>query len=235
MWRTIRRGETWHGEVCNRNKAGDIYWVDTTVVPVQGPDGKILRYVSTRYDITDRKRSELELERLALTDGLTGLANRTRLLSMLKELLATEDGCGLIALIDLDHFKSINDGYGHLVGDEVLKEVVVQIKKCIRQTDICFRYGGEEFVLLMPGALPGKARAKAEWLRQRYSEVAAQAFPEMGVLTLSVGISEAPANRVSFEQLYLAADKALYQAKENGRNCCEEGGIQPLPEVVSER
>ncbi|MDE4276803.1 EAL domain-containing protein [Phaeobacter gallaeciensis] len=218
MWRTIRRGETWHGEVCNRNKAGDIYWVDTTVVPVQGPDGKILRYVSTRYDITDRKRSELELERLALTDGLTGLANRTRFLSMLKELLATEDGCGLIALIDLDHFKVLNDSKGHFIGDLLLKETASRMKEFVGKYGTVARLGGDEFgAIIHCDAVARAPKAFIDTMHKKLSEpTSLEGAPY--VPSFSLGVAQYPQDGASAEMLLTNADIALYDAKRNGRD-----------------
>ncbi|WP_458576398.1 GGDEF domain-containing protein [Aliamphritea spongicola] len=226
-------------------------------IPLRNEAGEIDSYIGLSTDITEQKRLEHQvrsyndalqtkikevtdlkdtLEYQATHDVLTGLFNR-RMLETLSEKIFVPDNPQLVGMLmlDLDHFKRVNDEFGHKTGDDVICLLAQLMSDECRSSDVICRYGGEEFVLLMPGTQAGKARAKAEWLRKRYCEVAGQIFPDMGTLTLSVGFAEAPANNVSFEQLYLVVDKALYQAKENGRNRCEEGQLQSLTETVAEQ
>lgn len=231
-----------------------VYYYWTVKIPLQNEAGEIDSYIGLSTDITEQKRLENQirsyndalqtkikevtdlkdnLEYQATHDVLTGLFNR-RMLETLSEQIFVPENTQLVGMLmlDLDRFKRVNDEFGHKKGDDVIRLLAQLMTEECRSSDVICRYGGEEFILLMPGALPGKALSKAEWLRKRYKQVAKEEFPFMGELTLSVGVSEAPANKVSFEQLYLAADKALYKAKENGRNCCAEGTIHPLPEVI---
>lgn len=163
------------------------------------------------------------IERMAITDGLTGLFNhryfQERLSSEFSRLGRLSMDLSIL-LIDIDYFKKINDTYGHPVGDEVLKAVAATIRKTIRDIDIPARYGGEEFALLLPGTDSDGAVKMAE--RLRYS-ILKQRFPfEKGeiTVTVSIGISTAPADAKTKEELIKKADDALYQAKGKGRNRC---------------
>jgi len=156
----------------------------------------------------------------AFKDPLTGAGNRIALNdNLIREMeLSKRFGYDLsVLMMDLDHFKSINDGYGHLIGDEVLKAVVSQIKDCIRQTDICFRYGGEEFVVLLNNANIANARLIAERIRMTVSDLCIPTDKGLLQVTLSTGLAMLKDNDSS-NDLLNRADNALYQAKQSGRN-----------------
>ncbi|MFT5594230.1 MAG: diguanylate cyclase (GGDEF)-like protein [Oceanicoccus sp.] len=156
----------------------------------------------------------------AFKDPLTGAGNRIALDdNLIREIeLSKRLKYDLsVLMIDLDHFKSINDGYGHLVGDEVLKAVVKQIKQCIRQTDICFRYGGEEFVVLLNNANIANARLIAERIRMTVSDLCISTDKGLLQATLSTGLAMLKEDDTS-HCLLNRADTALYQAKQSGRN-----------------
>ncbi|MFN4352197.1 MAG: diguanylate cyclase [Hylemonella sp.] len=160
-----------------------------------------------------------ELERLATIDALTGLNNRRRFDSRLLEsqqlLKRSGRGFGLI-LIDADHFKQINDGHGHQVGDEVLRQLGRLLSQCTRITDFVARYGGEEFVVLLPDLQnEEEGMAVAEKIRRA---VADASFPVVGHLTVSLGLSCARAADAAAAEVVERADKALYTAKQLGRN-----------------
>lgn len=160
-----------------------------------------------------------ELERLATVDGLTGLNNRRRFDARLQESyqLLRRTGRGFcLLLVDADHFKQINDQHGHPTGDEVLRQLARKLTQCTRITDFVARYGGEEFAVLLPDvAAPQEGLAVAEKIR---AAVAAATFPGVGRATVSVGLSCARAEDGSTAEVLARADKALYQAKEQGRN-----------------
>lgn len=158
--------------------------------------------------------------RMAITDGLTNLANRKQLDAVLAEEVprAQRQGRHLsLLMIDIDHFKSINDNYGHLTGDSVLRGVAAALQKRIRPSDKLARYGGEEFCLVLPETSLSAAVRIAEDLR---SLVASQVFMAEGQelrVTVSIGAAQlAPVMTVT--QLYAAADEMLYKAKNAGRN-----------------
>jgi len=123
-------------------------------------------------------------------------------------------------MIDADHFKDVNDSYGHAIGDQVLIGIVIRLKKCLRDSDILARYGGEEFVILMPGADINTASVVAERLRE---EVKKTPIPTSRVslpITISIGVSVLIENvDLTIDDLVNRADQAMYEAKHSGRDC----------------
>ena len=164
------------------------------------------------------------LEQLAQTDALTQLLNRRALTARIAaEMMRAQryDATLALLMIDLDHFKQINDRYGHLVGDEVLRDLGTILRDAVRTIDAAARYGGADFVVLLPETDDAGAEAFAERLRARVAEhpFARQARPEPLRLTASIGLTVYPAARVeSVEDLLARADAALYRAKADGRN-----------------
>jgi diguanylate cyclase (GGDEF)-like protein len=162
------------------------------------------------------------LQRNALTDGLTGVANRRAFdVALVRELaLADRTGAALaVIILDLDKFKTLNDTYGHLAGDDVLRGVGAALRTCVRQGDLVARYGGEEFVLLLPGAAVDDAVATARRVREVLRGVEGPR-----VITASLGIASWPAHGASGPELLAAADSALYEAKEGGRDQARVAG-----------
>lgn len=160
-----------------------------------------------------------QLEELASTDELTGLYNRRYFLQWAeRELSRLRPGhqCGLV-LIDLDHFKRINDVHGHAAGDRVLQTFARVARSCLRDGDVLARYGGEEFVLLLPNTTADQLWGCAERLRLAFAENAQQESP--APLGLSAGLTMLSAGD-DLEAALQCADEALYRAKEKGRNCC---------------
>jgi diguanylate cyclase (GGDEF)-like protein len=162
--------------------------------------------------------SDREHRRVAVLDPLTGLLNRAALLARFEELeqLAGHGEHASLGMLvaDLDHFKRINDGYGHPAGDAVLKDVAYAMRKVLRAYDLVYRVGGEEFVVLLPGADLQRTMEVGERLR---AAVADQTTGEIAV-TMSLGAAAACGGGVRFAELYSAADAALYTAKRGGRN-----------------
>jgi diguanylate cyclase (GGDEF)-like protein/PAS domain S-box-containing protein len=155
----------------------------------------------------------------ALTDPLTGVMNRWAVLARLKEEEARADREGTylgIGVIDVDHFKKVNDHYGHMAGDKVLKIITARISRSIRPYDLVGRFGGEEFLVVLPGADENGARVVLERLRRAVSDSPAKADGHLIPVTLSAG--GASGRGVSTDELIRAADQALYRAKRNGRN-----------------
>ncbi len=164
------------------------------------------------------RQSSFEHQTAAVVDQLTGMLNRTALASRTHELAhqstLTGEPVGVIVL-DIDHFKEINDRHGHQKGDEVLQDLASRLRKELRAFDLAYRLGGEEFVILMPGATPADAGSLARLL---HASVRAQ--PLAGVpATISVGVATSPAGRpFDFDEVFFAADAALYEAKGAGRD-----------------
>jgi len=162
-----------------------------------------------------------KFQTLATTDELTGLANRRRFFEDLDREIARCKRYGspaALLMIDIDHFKSVNDAHGHQAGDAVLKGVATALSETLRRTDVAARYGGEEFAVLLPETPLPQAADVAERVRQR---VAAQPFQSPAgplAVTISVGAAVAGDSKCDVESLVRSADEALYRAKSGGRN-----------------
>jgi diguanylate cyclase (GGDEF)-like protein/PAS domain S-box-containing protein len=196
-------------------------WLNSAVA--QDGQGQPLYLISHAVDVTERRKEQAELERLALTDTLTGLANRTLLNDRLDQALARlqrDSTCAALLLLDIDRFKLVNDSLGHQVGDALLVEVASRIEAVTRADATVARLGGDEFVVLTEGMRsPAEAHAVAirllDVLRQPYT---LSPTAESIVATVSIGISIAASPDRSPTDLYREADLALYRAKDAGRD-----------------
>lgn len=227
LWKTITSGLIWHGEILNMAKDGSSYWVNATISPTYDYYGKPTGYMAVRENITDRKRAEL----LSITDEMTGLYNRRHFnnkIDILWRLAARHQKVLALVMLDVDCFKAYNDLFGHKAGDDALKAVAKVIQNAIgRSTDAAFRLGGEEMALLVMME-QDDAVTIAQYIQDSLTALAIQ-HPinnaNGGVLTVSIGICFLDGRqchsctRPQSDLLYQLADKALYQAKEQGRNC----------------
>ena len=153
-----------------------------------------------------------------MTDQLTGLHNRRYFddhFEIEKQKVERYGNALCLIMIDIDHFKSINDQYGHPIGDKVLKEFSLLLRKNIRSSDILSRWGGEEFIILLPGTSIDNSFIIAEKIRK---SIADRQFDKIGKLTASFGVSVVDASCASNREAIHRADKALYRAKKQGRN-----------------
>ncbi|PTR30727.1 diguanylate cyclase (GGDEF)-like protein [Luteibacter sp. OK325] len=179
------------------------------------------------------RRSQMRFMKLARRDGLTGICNREHFVEQADRVLAygARSDRGLcVILFDLDHFKNVNDTYGHAVGDEVLKRAVDVCHRALHACDVFGRLGGEEFAILLPDCSPAQARARAEQLRLSISATSAtQARPELAV-TASFGVSSTLQCGFELHRLLVVADAALYRAKRAGRNCVFMGDTGDIPD-----
>jgi diguanylate cyclase (GGDEF)-like protein len=179
----------------------------------------ILAFIALWAYVT--KRSQLHFKRLSQLDGLTGICNRPHFIAQTERTLdhnreSARDVC--VILFDLDHFKAINDKFGHATGDFVLKRAVEACSVHLRESDIFARVGGEEFAILLPGCKVDTARLRAEQLRATI--MATNLYPDLATATVSASFGVAASSRSGYElrQLMAHADAALYQAKHAGRN-----------------
>lgn len=212
LWETIEKGETYTHDIENRNFNGGTNWYRVTVTPDIGPDG-IVGYVAFYNNIDDQIRFEHD----ANTDFLTGLNNRAKFeKTLVREIARTiryQSPLSVI-LIDIDHFKHVNDDYGHVIGDAVLKEFAHILSLNIRESDTLARWGGEEFVVLCPHTNLNGATVMAEALR---SKIEAYNFDTIGHKTASFGVAQYNPDKEK-ESIVLDVDAALYVAKQEGRN-----------------
>ncbi|MFZ2891377.1 diguanylate cyclase [Sulfuricurvum sp.] len=212
LWDTITQGDPWYGEIKNRNKCGHEYWSKICIEPLQ-KDNTILGYIGIYTNITEHKA----LIRQAATDPLTGIYNRSKLNLLLThkvEQAYRDHTTFSILFIDLDHFKMINDQFGHLEGDRILIEFTSLTRDTLRNSDLFCRWGGEEFIIVLDKADLKIAYSIAEKLRQRVEN---HPFGLNTTLTLSIGISQYDPN-TSIDDTIKLADTAMYKAKYQGRN-----------------
>lgn len=203
-------------------------WLFFTAAPLRDASGEIIGAIETLQDVTDRRRAEEALKiseeryrQLSHTDSLTGLLNsralREELASELARFRRYHHHLSIMVL-DADNFKRINDTYGHLEGDKVLQTLASVVLQCLRKTDRGFRYGGEEFVVLLPDTDLDAARLSAERLCRTFSEQVV--VPEHGEpirCTISVGVARYREGETA-NQFIQRADQATYEAKRRGRN-----------------
>lgn len=223
LWASILQTGQWQGEIWNRRKNGEIFPCWMTLTTVNDARGEPTHYVSVFSDISQIKRSEAQLSRLAHYDPLTGLPNRLLLQSRLDHALerASRHGNRIALLfIDLDRFKTVNDSLGHRIGDQLLVDVARRLQTRVKDEDTLGRFGGDEFlVVLEPMGLPEEAASIARDLLA----VLTPPFPLDGdneaYVSASIGISVYPEDSVSATELLRNADTAMFQAKEQGRNC----------------
>ena len=195
-----------------------------TVTPLQSGNHQVSRFVHVARDVTERKTLEEELHKLATTDSLTNMWNRRYFIQLAERELhriSRYKGCSALMMIDLDHFKEVNDTYGHDVGDEVLRRTAEIGKTTLRHVDIFARYGGEEFVALLPETGLDQALVVAERLRGMVAGHSMTVVNPPLLITLSIGVTVAGPDSGGIYTLLKEADMALYEAKNKGRNRVE--------------
>ncbi|MDL2182726.1 EAL domain-containing protein [Pseudomonas sp. ChxA] len=220
MFQTLERTGEWSGEIWNRRKSGEIYPQWQTIRVIHNDQGQVSHYVAVFSDISAIKDSEHELAHLAHHDPLTDLPNRLLFTDRAEQALASAQvhkrGCALL-LMDLDHFKIINDSLGHNVGDQLLKAVGERLKGLFGPGVTLARLGGDEFAVLAESC-PQVVQAAA--LAQRMLDAMKEPFVFDGnqlFISASIGISLFPSDALSAEQLLRNADSALFKAKSAGR------------------
>jgi diguanylate cyclase (GGDEF)-like protein/PAS domain S-box-containing protein len=221
MFATLTRCGEWSGEIWNRRKSGEIYPQWQTIRLIHDDQGQLSHYVAVFSDISAIKDSEHELKYLAHHDPLTDLPNRLLFTDRAEQALASAQihkrGCALL-MIDLDHFKMINDSLGHTVGDQLLKAVAERLEALLGPEITLARLGGDEFAVLAESC-PQLIQAAA--LAQRIIEGLKEPFLIGGhqlFINTSIGISLFPGDALSAEQLLRNADSALFKAKSAGRD-----------------
>lgn len=244
-WQVLQKGQTGPCSFCTNpqlvdddgNPTGPLvwefqntankHWYQCRDQAIRWIDGRLVR-MEIATDITDRKEMEqalkaakAEAEKLADTDELTGLNNRRAFFNLSNQVISQALRTGepvAVIMFDLDHFKQVNDRWGHAAGDTVLRGMAATAQRTVRDSDILARLGGEEFAILLPATDLPKARYLAQRLQQAFSS---QIFPVAdGTVrcTASFGIAAASSQQITLDDLLRQADKALFRAKEAGRN-----------------
>jgi len=247
MWATIKAGKEWKGEIKNRTKNNNYYWVDVTISPELDTNGKLLGYSAIRHDITAKKALEVlshsleeqvhfrtqELEKmikkvelLSITDELTQLHNRryyAQVFDSEVQRAQRDKQFFNYVLLDIDNFKAYNDFYGHQFGDYALQEVAKLLMSMLhRPSDFCFRMGGEEFVIIFTSKSKEKAIAFSQKIIDSVSSLKIEHVKNLSynILTISGGLVSYPPDTKNIieNKTYKKADELLYLAKEQGRN-----------------
>lgn len=214
MWKVLEEQGLWEGEVVNKRRDGSLITEILRIQTVKDRRGTIQFYVASFVDISHRKELEDRLRELSEKDSMTALWNRRKFDSEMQVQVSrikryTKHETATLALIDIDHFKRINDKYGHDKGDEIIKEVARSLKHHLRETDLVARIGGEEFAIIMPHTELNEAEMVLNRIR-----IAINLESELNI-TISVGLTEISA---SAQETYKRADIALYESKSLGRN-----------------
>jgi diguanylate cyclase (GGDEF)-like protein/PAS domain S-box-containing protein len=242
LWQTLSSKKVWRGEFCNRKKSGDLYWEFASISPILDRNGEITSYVAVKEDITERKMKDLalqaandqlnhqleEIQKLqealreqAIRDPLTGLYNRRYLYETLGQEMARSlrEGQTLsIMMMDVDHFKQLNDQYGHAAGDAILQGLADLLLCDTRKGDSVCRYGGEEILIAMPNTPLEQARQRAA---DMVDGIGSKKFAFDGkwlAITVSIGVAAYPEHGETMDAVIRAADDAMYRSKGAGRN-----------------
>ncbi|MBL8470559.1 MAG: diguanylate cyclase [Rhodocyclaceae bacterium] len=219
LWRSLQETGRWDGEIWNRRKDGSCYvqWMSVSVLP----EGGGARYVATFSDITVRKQAEETYRHRAHHDHLTELPNRSMFEQHLQAAIAAGRRYGrpfALLYVDLDHFKEVNDQYGHAAGDKVLIEAARRLSAAVRESDLVARLGGDEFVVIL-SQIDGRHEAEEVALRIRVAmEQKFQLDGGSAYLSASIGVALSPEHGADAETLIRNADAALYGAKRADRN-----------------
>lgn len=249
------------------SQAGGYRWHLVRATPLHDASGAITKWFGSCTDIEDQMHTQqlleeqikqhtaalveanARLQQESIRDPLTGLYNRRYLEEILdretRRAVRAEYELGIL-MLDLDHFKKFNDTYGHDAGDTVLRETAAFLAKSVRSEDTICRFGGEEFIILLPMADLQTSQARAERIRSKLRELTVlHQGHSLGMITISVGVAELPQHGTSPKELLERADAALYRAKREGRDrvaaaeayeakeedCLEKSNAQPKPSV----
>ena len=214
-----------------RHKDGHWVWIQGAGGVVEyDAEGNPVRLCGTHQEISDRKSLEQQLAYQATHDPLTGLFNRGELWERLEGEISRAERYGqklAVFLVDIDHFKQVNDTYGHKQGDRLLETFALRLREDMRKMDMCGRYGGEEFLVLLPEISAASAGERAERLRALVADSPVKLDEQEVELTISIGVAAYPDHGRNAGDLIDAADRALYRAKHNGRNRIELANDKP--------
>ncbi len=213
----LSRGQPFRATFANLRKSGELYYADQSIAPISDADGRVQHFVSVSKDITTTVERQQQLSEQASRDALTGLLNRRagdQVLEDARAAAVTRQRPFSIVMGDIDHFKKVNDRFGHAIGDRVLVDMAKRLMAQIRETDHAVRWGGEEFLVLLGNAPVEVAATTAERIR-RVTEN--QPDPQAGTITVSLGCGQWRDGE-SIDALVDRVDQAMYRAKEGGRN-----------------
>ncbi len=222
FWQALNDHGHWEGEIWNRHKSGRIYAESTSVSCVYDETGKIKKHIAIFGDVTEKKQAEERIYYQANYDPLTDLPNRQLFMDRLHSAVASakrNDSLLALLFIDLDRFKEVNDSAGHEAGDQLLIQVAMRLKQCIRETDTLARLGGDEFIVSLNDLsnnhdVENLVRSMLELIEQPFS----LGNDINAAISASIGIALYPTDGGDVTTLIQNADAAMYRVKETGRN-----------------
>ncbi|WP_299181416.1 bifunctional diguanylate cyclase/phosphodiesterase [uncultured Neptuniibacter sp.] len=220
LWSTILNNQQWRGTLLNRRKDGTTYWSLQNISPIHDEQGNIINFVSVSEDISQIKEHDAMMEKMAYYDPLTELGNRRNFRRALDQHLqdTPEEGYSALLLLDLDHFKQINDTMGHEAGDALLTTIAGRLNFCTRNRTSVFRLGGDEFTLIFHNCM------EKQQIIERANEVLNLLSQPLQIgaheirVTVSIGITLIGVDSLDASDLLRNADLAMYYAKKQGRN-----------------
>lgn len=222
MWEVLGRHGQWEGEVLNRRKNGSVYpqWLRITVLR-HPKTREVSNYLAVFADLSKQKAAQSQAMRLANFDQLTGLPNQVLLRDRVDQAIAQANGAAhkvALLVLDLDHFKAVNDSLGHAGGDNLLRRISVALTEAVGQTETVSRRGGDEFVLLFPRTDMAHVRLMAQRVLATFSDPF-EVNGREAMVSASLGVSVFPADGGDYDTLLNHAEAAMYKAKEAGRRC----------------
>lgn len=237
LWNELNQNGQWSGEIIDRRKNGELYTAELSIIAMHSKDGKLTNYISIFNDISEKKQKESLIHNLAYFDALTNLPNRVlfqeRVMNKIPALQRNSKKMALF-FIDMDNFKNINDTFGHFTGDKFLIEVAKSIKEILREQDTLARLGGDEFTVILEDVESVlDIGFVAEKIIERFKAPIIIESREF-YTGASIGISIYPDDGTTYEELVKAADTAMYQVKESGKNSYQFY-TQSMNEKITER
>ena len=226
MWKRLKEEGKWSDEIYNKRKNGEIYLERLSITAIKDDQGTLINYIAHFLDISDLKKAQERAEHQADHDFLTGLFNRKALMKRLHEESAKAQRhkfTHAFLFMDLDHFKAVNDTYGHAMGDKLLLEVTNRVQSLLREEDIFSRISGDEFTIIMLN-LDNKRPTAALQVKEKCNTIIENLSKEFFIdensinISASIGIKIFPNKEESIEDVISHADTAMYQAKANGKN-----------------
>jgi len=229
LWETLLSGRVWHGDLCNKRKSGEVFWESISIGPIKNREGIITHFVgiwqdNTRHKRIDEKLAEdlREYEDQSKTDDLTRQYNRRHILAELDQELerALRYGRSLSGMMaDIDDFKMINDRYGHLIGDRVIRAFATVLHRSIRKIDILGRYGGDEFLVILPEATLETAKFVASRIQKSLRDYHDNVLGDLSPFTASIGLISFDNIREMDKTIFIEKmDQAMFRAKRTGKN-----------------
>ncbi|MDF1683717.1 MAG: diguanylate cyclase [Legionellaceae bacterium] len=221
MWHALLTNNAWEGEIWNRRKSGDIYPQFLAITIIKDEYGELLHYVGVFSDITQRKEKEYKLNKQAKNDILTNLLNRRSFIDQTNQIIklsARNKTKAAVIFIDIDYFKTINDQFGHLMGDKLLQHMAIRLKKCTRESDCAARIGGDEFLITMYDIQSLSAVTKAiKKIFEQLTKPYALTNKQLNI-AVSMGIAIYPDDAKTTEDLIRRSDEAMYNIKNTTKN-----------------